>query len=120
MNRGFLFICAVVFGALVTALIVSEYQIYELRKDSELTVEINISGNDVVATARDGKIAVETRRSIPSTDSLAYAKGVNDALMGIALYHLELEIQGQRKTFHGLSQVVMKRLKVTPDERWKE
>lgn len=113
MRRVLIFIGAVVFGALATAIIIS-------MNNSELTVEIDIRGNEVIATAREGKNTIETRRVIPSTDSLAYAKGVNDALIEIVLYHLELEIQGQRKTFHGLSQVVMKRLKVAPDERWKE
>lgn len=65
----------------------------------------------------DGKNAWETRRRMLDADTAAYARGANNALMGISLYSLELQLQGKRETFEDMSQVVMKRMKVTPNEK---
>lgn len=46
----------------------------------------------------------------------AYQKGVNSALVRIALYHLEVQLQGERKSFGELSDTVRARLGVVKDE----
>jgi hypothetical protein len=82
----------------------------------DFIVEERVRQECATNTCRNLCCAVELKSVAILTNSLCpgeqYTLGVNDALMGISMLNLELQIDGERKTFGEMGDIVRKRLGV--------
>ena len=110
------FVCAAA-SCILTAMVLCGMLAYVMRAEEKADRWRSAYTVRLARIERDLAAPAEVEESAPTSVSVhsacvEYAKGVNDALDTISLLSLELKLEGERKNWGEMSEIVCNRLRV--------